>query len=141
MEVAEVRHVVVDSVPAAVVTTTAGSGERLDYLTNNELGLSFLVNDEENSSDSDVDEPVYSEGHVELNFTVDLAGTAPPSTLTAPPGIAQFDIFATVNSQFAITDLADIEGDDYVIKSDSNHYNLIQYHINGNIIKIYLLFN
>ena len=36
--------------------------------------------------------------------------------------------------KLAITDLADIEGDDYVIKFDQDHFNLIQYHINGELI-------
>lgn len=94
--------------------------EKLDYLTNNELGLSFLVNDEVELSTDESESPIYSTGgQVELNFTVDLAG-----------GGENVYVENVAIDKYAITDLADIEGDDYVIKFDQQHYNLIQYHIN-----------
>ena len=97
--------------------------EKLDYLTNNELGLSFLVNDEVELSTDESESPIYSTGgQVELNFTVDLAG-----------GGENVYVENVAIDKYAITDLADIEGDDYVIKFDQQHYNLVQYHINGEL--------
>ena len=109
--------------PESVLMCEEPKTEKLDYLTNNELGLSFLVNDEVELSTDESESPIYSTGgQVELNFTVDLAG-----------GGENVYVENVAIDKYAITDLADIEGDDYVIKFDQQHYNLVQYHINGEL--------
>ena len=91
--------------------------DQLDILTQNSFGLTFLVPDDgENSTDDE--QKFTAPVGVELNFTtVDLV---PPENIFQNP-------------DFVITNLADIEGDDYVIKRqfDQDHINIIHYHTNG----------
>ena len=93
--------------------------DQLDILTQNSFGLTFLVPDDgENSADDE--QKFTAPVGVELNFTtVDLV---PPENIFQNP-------------DFVITNLADIEGDDYVIKRqfDQDHINIIHYHTNGKL--------
>ena len=96
--------------------------DQLDILTQNSFGLTFLVPDDGESSADDEQKFTAPVG-VELNFTtVDLV---PPENIFQNP-------------DFVITNLADIEGDDYVIKRqfDQDHINIVHYHTNGKFFTI-----
>ena len=85
-------------------------------MTDNALGLSFLVLEDSETESETVEYYQQDNGVVELTFTVEEE--------TKPE-----DIFNS--TKFTVTSLADIEGDQHVIDFDQDYVRMINYHIIG----------